>query len=313
MKYLYISLTLVFTVLSITLLQPQETPLKLITSPHVYSFFHTDDLELMHIDLLINQPDHYIVNKSYITAVYVENEDERIPLDCASVSVSDQPYYYQEEAFYPVKLSLKNSIVYDEKAWSIPDAQLTILYENGETISLFIGEWNYLYQQGVDDFITTGSYTATYEELNGIETIGGMTLEIINRTNEVVTITNIKVLSMDVIIDNSNITETFCEGHTTVEECIGHPYNNTIVPVLKPLNTTLLGGQSIFLYLPLTYHQYPYFHQGVLEIRYMYHNQEYVLIVDDFPLIQTTPFQPAYEGNYIVYEPDFSQEPEEAV
>ncbi len=302
MKYISLGIVAIAITLIVALLQPTEPPFNIITVPQTYSFYQSDLLETQTLSLLTTKPDHYYFDDAYVVQIAVVNDETRFPLNLQQIQTEPQKYTYQNETYYPVHLEVQPELSFSDKRFEMVDASLEITYDDGSTILLQLGEWNYLYADTFDTELIIGERYATYEMSAEIETVGGITIETINRTNEMITITEIELLSHATYIDASTITATSCEGFMTVSDCLTYPYDNIVETISIPIHKTVLGGQSTLLYLPLKFTKYPFFHQGAIIIHYQYHQQEFTTIMDDFPFLRTSLFQTSYEDLFVVHE-----------
>ncbi|QMS85711.1 hypothetical protein [Candidatus Xianfuyuplasma coldseepsis] len=304
MKFVYFSGAIIALLITYVLLRPPQKELKILTNPRVYSFYHGDDQDTYKIEVLVNQLEHYAVDETYINSVKIINDTLVFPVELEHITTRDQPYYYQEQAFYPVAFYIKTGVIHENQMVQIPNASLELSYTNGETIQLEIGEWNIRFLQTDEQDVTFHTLQATYGSIDALDTVTGITIELVNRTTDILTIESVNLLSDLVQVDTANITETACEGRITVEECLGHPYSFTIQPTNQKTAIVLQKGQSKTLYFPLKY-EYPIiFHRGAVEIIYQLHDNSRTFIIDDFPFMNSTTFQPEYESQYVLYHHD---------
>ncbi|AIO19306.1 hypothetical protein KQ51_01430 [Candidatus Izimaplasma bacterium HR1] len=302
---LYILLIALVTTLTVLLLVREEKELIIISRDYQYSIYHSDNYESIDIEVLTNMPSSYHFNQDYIIDTKFYNNEEELSISIKDITISSNEIMYQDEPFYQIVFAFKLPFVSNDLLIEMEDVNLEIVYENMEKVSISIGELNYLFKEVVPTSITLSNLSATHEEVNGYNTIGGINLELVNNSSYNIMITDFKLLSKSVYINKERVsTNKTCEYQSTTSSCLGidyydfySDYNDTI------LNILLGKNNSTEFYLPLLYNNDSKFiYEFVIVIEYEINNQIEVMVIDDFPYMRTSIFNTFNEDDFNVYK-----------
>ena len=189
---------------------------------------------------------------------------------------------------------------------SIIDAKLELSYEMDEMISLEIGEFNYMFGNESNPFLTLGNLYITHELIDGIDTAGGLVLELGNLSNKEVSITSIAILSSSVKA-NQKHTKSLIDlpsSDMKVSDILETAYDFNNVEN-KELSIDISQNHQNILYIPLSYiGDIKHIERFAVIIHYQDHNEIYQMIIDDFPFIHRSPFHAQYQETWITYDYD---------
>ncbi|KFZ26132.1 MAG: hypothetical protein KQ78_01628 [Candidatus Izimaplasma bacterium HR2] len=287
---------------------PDDKPLKIISSPKIYSILRSSELEAFKIEFLVNKNDTYHFNKEYISSVSLNSEldEEIISLTINDISFGNGTYTYANEEYYLVEFKLKIGFNTDDYLIDFNKTYLSIEYNNSEELKLFIGEFNYVFNDDINNEISVSNLSSTVFEIDGINTVSGIYIELNNISNENLIINRFSLGSNTIEFNNYFLSEIYVEPDlfTEVKEILlVDEYNYKSSSNIIEQTILLRENQSITLYVPLNYiGDIDYIHRFYFEIEYENNLGKNSLIIDDFPYISTSNFQENLEDEYIIYE-----------
>jgi hypothetical protein len=289
----------------VLLLQKEQKHL-LITAPKVHSYYYSDKTETIPIHVLTTLPDHYYYDMQYMSNCAIYSDQQTIAFDMYDVRVNETNYNHMDLVFQQVSFYLKPQVILTNTVIKMEEAQVVITYQNGQELTFSIGEFNYVFDASFNDDLALGHLSATVHSNLGFPTVSGLNLLLTNNTTSNITIRNIELVSSSVIANTRQlIKRTPCDKHTAVKDCLGVThYNPNTLPEMDELSYTMTKDQSIELYVPLSFISYRHAERFSVRIIYEHHGQERIYYIDDFPFIQTLPFQDGYKEEYITYELD---------
>lgn len=300
MKYLLGILSALLIFFSLVMLFDQEESLHLTTSPKIYSIKKTSETEVFHIEVLSNIHDPYYLKKESIVSISLTDDEERIPLVLKELKVTQA-----NSEDYIADFSLQVSFDANDYRIVFDQAYLDITYSNGQELSLYIGEFNYMFETS-DTSLTYQSVYGTYGYVDGKNTVTAIVLELENNADKNILITNIDIFSNSVNIHSQNITETHqtIEPFILVQDILQEDYNFFDIDQ-DQVSIYMQTKEKKALYCPLLYNgDIRYIHRFVIEVTYIENNQEKTLIIDDFPFMKTSIFATEFEQGYHTYEID---------
>lgn len=299
-KVVYAVISGVLILLSIVLLSKEEIPTILLSNKQIISIYHTDQSEKIKISLLTTNPNNFYFNKEYITFSSLYNQDQTVSLKIQSILVSNDEYEYEDKTYYRVDYFFNLPFSGTNTYINMDEVYLSLDYDNGDNIDIYIGELNYLFKKYNDEDLSLGNLSATYEYINGIETVGGINLTLANVANDNVNITNISIVSSNVKANyNKTIERSECNYKKTVAYCLTeddydfHHYQES--------NKTFLvrKNNNIELYIPLSYlNDTDYLYRFSIIIEYVKDGQTKEYIIDDFPFMSKGIYVEEMEGHY---------------
>ncbi len=287
---------------------PSEKNLKVITSPKIFSLLKSSNNESIEVELLVNKNDTYYFDKDYIFGVSLnsESDEEIIPLEIDDISYGDSLYDFDNDKFYLVNLSL--SVGFESKDYLIDfkKAYLDISYNNEENLKLFIGEFNYLFNEDINSDLGISNLSSTVFKSNEINTVSGIFIELYNMSDENLVITSFDLGSTSVKFNDYYLYEIYNEPDLfdSVDEILlVENYDFYIDTSSYNKSMLLKENQSVMLYIPLIYlGEIEYIHRFFFQVNYLSNEGETILIIDDIPYVSTSIFQTSLEDGYLVYE-----------
>jgi len=300
----YLVLVTLLIAMSLVLFIREEQELIIISKDYMYSIYHSDNYETIEIELLTNNKENYHFEKDYIIASTIYNQNQELSVTITNITTQNEPISFLNQEFNQVMIELELPFVSNDYLVEIEDAYLEIIYDNNESITISIGEINYLFLDNYGRDISVNNLSATHEEYLLVNTIGGVNIELGNLSDHNINITNIDILSNSIHINNNYIKEQVaCEYTSTVHDCLDTEFNVFNAPLLEEeVNILLSKNNSINLYLPLTYSdKYHYIYEFALIIDYEINGIQSQTIIDDFPYMSTSIFNTLSEDDINVY------------
>ena len=305
-KYLLFVLSVLSIFLGILLLTKKETPLKIITSPKMFSMIHSSRTETFKISLLSNKQETYHFDIDYIDSISLHTVNEIIPLTIEEIHINDDGFEY-DETFYVIDFNVKIGFVSEEYILALEEVDVVIEYSNNTSISVYIGDVSYIFDPLVDANLSLSNLSATYTDFDNKRTVSGVYLELLNKSNDSITITNIDIVSNQIHLNNDYRTVPIIpvEMFSSVEEITGvHEYSFLGYEVNEN-NTVLLKNNSVDLYIPVLYRgDISYIHRFALEVTYEIDGESFLMYIDDFPYMNTSIFAKEYEPDFRYYTYD---------
>ncbi len=292
--------------LSVLLFIEEEEVIKIIVSPKIYSIMKSSDTEKIKITVLVNDSNSYYFNKEYISNINLSStNDDLIPLIVDNIDKSNDYYPYKNDIYYYITFNLDVAFQSDYYHIELKEAYLNISYSNAKEIKLFIGEFNYHFNEFENVDFSINNLLCTHAEVNGIDTTTGLFLSLGNLTNNNITINSIDLGTKNVFANNFYLREVFSEVSLS-------SFPNNILNIdyydfdkYSDYETSILlrKNNEIMLYVPFSYiGEIPYLHRFYIKVNYTINSNEEVFILDDFPYINTSNYKIELEGDYVYYE-----------
>ena len=304
-RVIYGIMILFIITLTITMFIKEKKDLVIITNDTIYSIYHSDNNEKIAFELLTNQPDNYYFDDTYISSVVIKNNTEEISLELFDIIKGEDEIHYENDEFYHVSITTKMKLVSNDMLISMENVFLEINYENGETVSISIGEFNYLFYEEVNYDISLNNLSANYQEIDDVNTIGGINLHLANVSGSNINITNIQIVSSLVSFNLENILEREeCPQTYSTADCLTiNEYNFNQNIDIDEIDILLRKDNTIELYLPLLYQEEASFiHRFAFIVTYEINGVEKVFLLDDFPYMRTSIFNDSVKDDFNVYK-----------
>ena len=294
-------------VLSILLFIKDDPKLKVITSPKIYSIMKSSDNEVFNITILTSNIDSYYFNQEYISNISLSSDsDEIISLSLSEISKSNEKYIYNNEVFYYLSFKLELGFDSNDYLIEMSKAYLDIKYSNNNEISLYIGEFNYLFYEDENRDISLNNLLSTHGLINGIDTSTGLFLNLGNLSEHNITINRIEIGSSSTLANNYYLTELYelPDFSASPEDILVlEDYSYTNYSDYTQKKILFRKNNEIMLYVPFSYKgDIPYLYRFYVEVHYVIDLEEKVFVIDDFPYISTNAFKEELEGGYYYYE-----------
>lgn len=303
-KYLLFVLVVFSTVLGISLLIEDDTPLKIITSPEVYSMKHTELNETFKISVLMNRKDTYHLDTNYIQKSVLKDGENHLPISVELVQVSEDVMRIKGEDYYLVNFLVALKVEMTDHIIRFESASLEITYENSEVINLYIGEFNYLFKENNDN-LSMYNLHGTFGEVNGINTVTGIAVELQNHSNHNLIIKRIDIISEDVSLNNDFLIEKDreIEMFERVEDVLLiDQYDFNTYESDEQQHLMREGALNKF-YIPLLYNdEIKFISRFVIKVTYELDGVEEFYYIDDFIFMNALHFGAEFEENYQEYQ-----------
>lgn len=307
-KIIFGLLALVLIVFTVLLFIPDDKTFKIISSPKIHSIYKSSDNELFDLEFLVNKTDTYYFDSDFISRISLNSEldEEVVSLVIMEINYDDNMYIYDKEEYYLVEMSLGIGFNSDDYLIEFEETYLIIEYDNQEELKLFIGEFNYLFTDELNDELVISNLSSTVFKIDDVSTVSGVFIELYNTSDENLVITNFDIGSSSLSFNNFYLSEIY--NTPDLYDSVGlvllnneFDYNQDVLVMNKTI--LIRENQSIMLYVPISYlGQIEYIHRFYFEINYVSNQGESKLIIDDFPYISTSSFQKSLEDGYIEYE-----------
>ena len=302
-KYLYFVLIVFSLLLSVGVLFSKEIPLKVITSPKVYSMKHTELNETFKISVLMNRNDTYHLNPEYIHKSVIKDGDEYVPVKIEIIEVSSDQTTVSDESYYLVNFVTSLQIESNDHSIEYDNASLEITYENDMTLDIYIGELNYLFKENTND-LSLYTLQGTFGEVNNVNTVTGVAIELMNQSDYNLLIKRVDIYSNDVSFNN----DYFIEKNRKIDMfedvsdvLLTNSYDFTSYES-KEQHYSILEGQMKRFYIPLLYNdEIKYISRFVIIVTYEINGIEQAYYIDDFIFMDRINFGPEFEQGYQVY------------
>lgn len=304
-KSLLFVLSVVSVFIGILLFQKDPVPLKIITSPNIYSYMKSTDVEPVKLSMLINQLDTYYTEQEYVSNIEVFNDSTTIPLTIKNIYQYPEEIIIENQSYYQVDFYVEIGFQSDDYLISIEDAFLHVTYINQEEFSVNIGEFHYIFNESINTDISLGNYMATVFDYDNKRTVSGISLELNNTSSSNIIIKEIQLLSESVSLNNdySISLQRELDMFESVEDVLLQEFDTEDSYQMDDSNHVLRVNNSISIYVPINYHgEIKYLHRACIKVVYEIDGETNEMIIDDFPFISTSIFQPEYQNDFILYE-----------
>lgn len=307
-KIVFGLLAFLLVIFIILLFIPENKTFKIISSPKVYSILKSSDNETFTIQFLVNKNNTYYFDENFISSISLNSEldEEIIPLIIKEISYDSMIYEYENDKYYIVEIKLEVGFNSDDFLIKFEKAYLELNYSNNEELKLYIGEFNYCFNEDINTELSLNNLYSTVKEINGVNTVTGVYIKLNNISDENLVITNFNLGSNSVYFNNFYLSEIFVEPDLfdNVEDVLVlQDYNFNIYSTDVYQSILLRENQSVMIYVPLSYiGDINYIHRFYIEIEYENEAGISKLVIDDFPFINTSIFQESLENEYVTYE-----------
>lgn len=307
-KIVFGLLAFLLVIFIILLFIPENKTFKIISSPKVFSILKSSDNETFTIQFLVNKNNTYYFDEDFISSASLNSEldEEIIPLIIKEISYDSMIYEYEKDKYYIVEIKLEVGFNSDDFLIEFEKAYLELNYSNNEDLKLYIGEFNYYFNEDINTELSLNNLYSTVKEIDGVNTVTGVYIKLNNISDENLVITNFNLGSNSVYFNNFYLSEIFVEPDLfdDVEDVLVlQDYNFNIYTTGIYQSILLRENQSVMIYVPLSYiGDINYIHRFYIEIEYENEAGVSKLVIDDFPFINTSIFQDSLEDEYVTYE-----------
>ena len=294
-------------VLSLLLFIKDDSKVEIITSPKIYSIVKSSDNEGFNITILTNNLESYYFNQTYITKIALTSEtDEMIPLTLEEITKTNDNYLYDNKQYKALSFKVQIGFSSDDYLVSMNKTYLNITYKNAQEITIYIGEFNYLFSSEENKDISLNNLLSTHGIVNNVDTLTGLFLNLGNISDKNITINKIEIGSKQITANNYYLSELneipeYDALPTTILGLDTYYYDNELEDVSK--NILLRKNNEILLYLPFNYSgDIAYIYRFYVKVYYVIDGEEKVFVIDDFPYVNTSLFKSELESGFYYYE-----------
>lgn len=302
-KYLLFVLAVFSIFLGVSLLLSEEEPLRIISSPKVYSMKHTELNETFKISVLMNRNDTYHLDTKYIRKSIIKDGDNQLPISVELIEVSSDKMLVKEDEYFLVNYVVSLDIEMNDHIIGYESASLEITYENQRVIEIYIGEFNYLFKENSND-ISMYNLHGTFGEVDNINTVTGLAIELFNYSSHNITIHRIDVISKDVSLNNDYLIEKDrdIDMFEEVKDVLVKSVYRFDGYESEEQHHSILEGQSKKFYIPMLYNdEIKYISRFVIKVTYQINGEVKVHYIDDFVFMNSLHYGSEFESDYRMY------------
>lgn len=284
-----------------------DEQLSIITSPKIYSLYQTSDNETFRISLLTSKANSYHFDRDYIFDSAITSDDESyLPLEIKSITAANYEIEINEIMYQEIIIECYVPFNMEDETIAIENAFLELTYDQDETLKLDIGEFNLLFKNESNPFLTLGNLYTTHQTIDGFDTVGSIVLELGNLSNKSITITKVSILSTSAVANAKYIQKTMDlpPSDMKLNDILEENYDFFEFKD-KRIQIDLNPSNQAAIIIPVAYiGSIRHIERFALIIYYEDQKREYQMIIDDFPFILRSPFQTQYQGDFVTYELD---------
>lgn len=287
-------LSIATIMLIITMFKQDDRPITLISVNQVHTYLYTSDLETMPIPLLINKDDTHLLLEEAIDSVFITNDEQSQKIPVKLTDIKKQGIRtYKDNQYHEVSLFINPTVKTSALTTHIDDAMLVITYHDFPELKLPIGPFSYSFYDNNHHHISIETRINIPKHTDQYPTSMGLYFNINNKTSDVLTITNLSLLTTQVKPNTDHIIELTrpTQDGDALGEHMPKNYNPLDSVTDKAFALELAPNTESFFLMPFTYqdrlrllHRYP------LYIEYTYQGKTYAAVYDDFLFIKTDPF-----------------------
>lgn len=307
-KIVFGVLSFLIIVTTVLLFIPEKKSLKIISSPKIHSIYKSSENEEFKIEFLVNIIDTYYFDSEFMAHISLKSklEEEELSLIIKDIIYQDSLYLFENDEYHLVEIALSIGFNSDNYLIDYEDAYINIEYMNGEDLTLFIGEFNYMFNNEINEDLLISNLSSTVFKIDGVSTVGGVFVELYNNSDENLVIRDFRIGSSSIVFNNYYLSEIYIipDLYDSVEDVLLHDeFNYDLSVNIIEKSILVRQNQSIMLYVPISYTgEFNYIHRFFFEIDYVSNQGSRKIVIDDFPYISTSVYQKSLEGGYITYE-----------
>lgn len=299
-KLIFFILSLVLIVLSISILTTDDIKTKVLSNAQVISIYHTNQREEISISLLTNNPEDFYFDSDYIVFSKLYNDEETLSLRLKKIDYVKEEYIYDKMAYFQVDLHFTLPFTASASSINMDDVSLQLDYDNGDSVTVFIGEFNYLFQDFNDEDLALSNLSASYDYIDGVETVSAFNIGLSNSSEDNINITGVKVISTDVLANYSkSIKGVICPYKDDVASCLTEEEYDPHLYTESSQIFFLPKRNNIDLFVPLVYmDDAKYLYRAAIVVSYRINGEDKEFIIDDFPFMSKPIYLEEMEDYY---------------
>lgn len=181
-------------------------PFEIITVKQCHTYVYTHALETFSIPFLIHDPrSPYTVHEAiHNPAIISEDGRMRMPLELVDIQSTGQ-LQYDSRTMHSYHYIFRPVFHSDNFSLNIADAQLVFDLENGDSASLNIGAFNYLFVPEEPDWLQLSARYNVHIKIEEIPTASGMVLHIENTRSHPIELSDMSVNCDAIAVDMSEL------------------------------------------------------------------------------------------------------------
>lgn len=287
-----------------------DTPFLLITQPSVISSVQTSEKETISIPILTTTPNAYLFSSMYITNASITSNDQFLPLRIVNIDVLNYQQTINKNLYTLVVFECQPSVSIDQEIIQYDTASLQLTYDNNAQLTVPIGEFNFVFDQVDQSVLTLGRLMATSQPINGVETIGGVYLELGNQANETLTIHSIEIVSQTIVFNqlDARLMDKEINDTASVESVLDvmtYDFYQRVPDGSLSFDIPMQSSQS--LYLPLIYTgDIAHVGRFAIQVEYEIAGEKQTCFLDDFPFRRYNVFNETLKEEWVVID-DYQQ------
>ncbi len=236
--------------------------------------------ETIDLPMYISQESTFFTGKDNIIDARILSDVDEIKIDIINIKNQKQKITYDSETYFFYYIEIGFSNVYSENMiLNMVSAYLQLTYLNEEILKLDLGNvslmFNDLNQTSHIDFNRMYS-------IHDQDAIIGIYIELVNKTNQSITIHSIDCLNNDININLNHINIAYDEPNYQTEP--NTLFNNyDVIKDEFEENSPYLLTNNTHIILPVQHlTEYNYINRFPLIIHYEYNQEMYTFIIDDY-------------------------------
>lgn len=238
------------------------------------------DNETIDIPLYISQESTFFTDEANIIDSRIISETDEIKIKIKDIKNKNQRVSYEEKQYFLYYLECDFSEVYSENLkLSIINAQLKLTYENEEVLLLDLGDVMLMFKNL--EQVSHIDFNRLYS-LHDQDTMVGIYIEIINKTNQSIKIHDVEILNENAKI-NLNGAKISYEAPNYLVSTNEILKDHQLVVDEFEANDTFNFTHDTSIILPIQYlNEIQHLNRFPLIIHYEYNNLMYTYIIDDY-------------------------------
>jgi hypothetical protein len=299
------------SILIVLMFIKDDTPFLLITQPSVISSVQTSEKETISIPILTTTPNAYLFSSSYITNAKITSNGQFLPLRIVNIDVLDYQQSINQSSYTLVVFECQPSMSIDQEIIQYESANLQLTYDNNAQLTFPIGEFNFVFEQADQSVLTLGHLMATSQAINGLETIGGVYLELGNQADETLIVHSIEIVSQAIAFNQlaARLVDLSINDTDTVESVLGvasYDFYQRLPDGSVSFNIPKQSSQSV--YLPLIYlENITHIGRFAIQVEYEIGGKKQTTFLDDFPFRRYNIFDDALKDKWVIID-DYQQD-----
>lgn len=238
--------------------------------------------EVLSIPIYFSDNKNFLIDSNNVSNVSLKNDIIEVAVDIKAINY-ESTMTYKNKTFYQYSFLIEFSkITIDNLEMEMLDAKLLITYKNSEILEIEIGNLflNFGDVQG-SDHIDLRYLSGIVNEIDDKKYLVGIIIKVDNFTTQPIQIKSIStnVSKMAFSIESSFLSLHSFDSETDLEEIFGE-FDVLFFSVNSDFQ--LLLNDDYYYVIPVMYQELVKINRLPIIIEYVYNNQEYRYVIDDF-------------------------------